>query len=121
MLALIAICCLNMGMSYMTFLILEAIHELRRCRIESPSGGYYQKWNVAYRLAARYLAGQCEIRFEKCNDGYSVYPYALQIPPPPSPLQVSKSLDATHKNRWSTDYWKPGEPTYEYYQAKKNK
>lgn len=60
--------------SFYTFIIIEAIHELRRCRRECPEGGYYQRFNFAYHIAARYL--KYAITVEKLpQGGYNVYPY----------------------------------------------
>jgi len=61
---------------FLTFYTLESIYELRRCKKDNPSGGYYQKFNIAQLLAAKYLKNRCEIKIEKLpQGGYNVYPY----------------------------------------------
>lgn len=62
--------------SYVTFTTLEGVHEMRRCKLETPSGGYYQSLTIGEYLAVRYLHNRCEISFEKLpQGGVNIYPY----------------------------------------------
>lgn len=62
--------------SYVTFTTLEGIHEMRRCKKESPSGGYYQTLSFGEYLAISYLKDRCEISVEKLpQGGYNIHPY----------------------------------------------
>ena len=62
--------------SYITFTFIEGIHELRRCKREYPSGGYYQKFTLGECLAIRYLHDRCEISIDPLpQGGTNVHPY----------------------------------------------